>query len=122
MCRITQSISGTLWVTFPASKRKCIFNCVPWFLKLSNKVDKYLSIWLICLSVRPSVHALTTVNVLQMFKNLYMLFISDIEWSVLKMSFMWLKVRLQGHTKIFRCITAYGKKIFKAYCNKFTFH
>ena len=65
----------------------------------------------VCLSVRPSVHPLFLANVLQMFLNLQMLFISDIEWSVLKMSFMLLKVRLQGHTKIFRCITAYGKKI-----------
>ena len=31
---------------------------------------------------------------------------------VLKMSFMRLKVRLQGHTKIFPYITAHGEKIF----------
>ena len=40
----------------------------------------------------------------------------DIEWSRLKMSFMLLKVRLQGHTKFFSpCITAYGEKIFKRF-------
>ena len=33
----------------------------------------------VCLSVRPSVHALTVVNILQISLNLYMLFISDIE-------------------------------------------
>ena len=31
------------------------------------------------------------------------------------MSFMRLKVRLQGHTKIFPYITAYGEKIFKPF-------
>ena len=37
------------------------------FLTLSNKVEKCLWIRFVCLSVRPSVHALTLANFLQMF-------------------------------------------------------
>ena len=52
------------------------------FLTLSNKVEKCLYIRFICLSVCLSVlHALTVVNILQMCLNLYILFISDIEWT-----------------------------------------
>ena len=54
----------------------------------------------ICLSVRPFVRALTVVNILQMSLNLYMLFILDIEWRVLKMICMGLSVRLQRHIKV----------------------
>ena len=61
----------------------------------------------VCLSVRRSVRALTLVNILRMFWNLEMLLISDIEWSVLKILCMGLKVHLQRHTKVFRCITAF---------------
>ena len=56
----------------------------------------------ICLSVHPFVHALTVINILQMSLNLYMLFISDIEKTVLKMICMGLSVCLQRQTKVFR--------------------
>ena len=72
---------------------KCIVNCVTWFLALFNKVEKCLCIRFVCLSVRPSVHALTVVNILQI--SLHMLFISDIEGTVLKMIRMRLSVLLQ---------------------------
>ena len=54
------------------------------------------------------VRALTLVNILQMSWNWYMLFISDIAWTVLKMVYIRLMVCLQRHTKVFRYITAYG--------------
>ena len=55
-------------------------------------------------SVYQSMHALNLVNILQTW-NLCMLFISDIAWSVMKMVFKGLIVRLQRHLKD---ITAYG--------------
>ena len=64
------------------------------------------------INVGPSVHALTLVNILQMSLNLYMLFISDIEWTVVKMVCMGLRVRLQIYTNVFRYIKAYGGKDF----------
>ena len=54
----------------------------------------------VCLSVHPSVHALTFVNILQTSWNLYMLFVSDIEWTIMKMVSMRQRIRLQRHTKI----------------------
>ena len=51
----------------------------------------------VSLSVRPSVRALTVVNILQMSLNLCMLFISDIECAALKLIWMGLNVRLQTH-------------------------
>ena len=101
---MTQNISVILYAMLRIGW-KCILNCVTWFLTLSNKVQKYLYIWFVCLSVRPSVHA---VNILQMFLIFYMFFISDIEWTVLKMICMALSVRLERHTKVFRYISAYG--------------
>ena len=79
------------------------------FITLSNKVEKFMH------SVCPSVRTLTLVNILQVFWNWYMLFISDIAWTVLKMVYIRLMVCLQRHTKVFRYITVYGEKIFKAY-------
>ena len=76
------------------------------------------------LSVRPH-HTLTVVNILQMCFNLYLLFISDIEWTVLKMPCTVLSVRLQRHTKIFWCILEGGKLKFGKfivtylYCTKY---
>ena len=61
-------------------------------------------------SVCLSVHALTVVNILPMPLNLYMLFISDIEWTVLKILCM-VSVRLQRDTKIFRYILTYLGKV-----------
>ena len=63
----------------------------------------------VCLSVHPFLHALILLNMLQMYWNLFMLFISDIEWSVLKMLCIRLKIRLQRQTKVFWYITAYGR-------------
>ena len=60
------------------------------------------------------VRSLTLVNILQMSWNWYMLFISDIAWTVLKMVYVRLMVCLQRHTKVFRYITVYGEKRFKA--------
>ena len=82
---------------------------------LFNKVEKCLCIWFVCLSVHPSVHALTLVNFLHMFWNLYVLFISDVEWSALKILCLELKGGPQRHTKNFRYITSYGgrEKLFK---------
>ena len=59
------------------------------------------------LSDRPSVHALNLLNILEMSWNLHMLFISDIEWTVVKIVCMELRVRLLRHTKAFRYIKAY---------------
>ena len=76
---------------------------------------------LVYLSIHPSVHVLTLVNVLQMSWNLYMLFISHIKWTVNKMVYMGLKVRLQRHTKVLRYIKAYAQKNLKrisTYCTK----
>ena len=47
----------------------------------------------VCLSVHVTEHALTLVNILQMSWNLHMLFIFDIEWTVLKKVCMGLTVR-----------------------------
>ena len=65
------------------------------------------------------VSTLTLVNILQMSWNWYMLFISDIAWTVLEMVYIRLMVCLQRHTKVFRYITVYGGKILKAYFNMF---
>ena len=90
---------------------KCIFDCVIWFLILSNKVEKCLCIRFFCLSVSTSVHALIVVSILQMSLNLYMLFISNIEWTVLKMICIELGVRLQRRAKVFPYILAYRGKV-----------
>ena len=91
------------------------------FLTFSNKVEKCLCIRFvslsICLSVRLSDHALIHVNILQISWNWYMLFISNITWTVLKMICIRLMVCLQRHTKVFRYITAYWGKMFKACFN-----
>ena len=50
-----------------------------------QKVEKYLYMRFVCLSVCPSMHSLTVVNILQISLNLYMLFISDIERTILKL-------------------------------------
>ena len=73
----------------------------------------YLSV---CLSFG---HAGTILNILCISLNLYTLFTSDIEWTVLKIIRMGLRVRLQRHTKVSRCILPYEGDIFKAYCNLF---
>ena len=72
----------------------------------------------IYLSVRPSVHALTAVNIFQMSLNLYMLFISDIEWTVLKIMCMGLRVRLMGRANFSNTFWPLGG--IKIYCNIFT--
>ena len=82
-----------------------------------NTFQKSWNVYAFSLSIRPSVHALTLVNILQMSWNLYMLFIVDIEWTMVKMVCMGLRVRLQRHTKVFRYIKAYGGKFFKTYFN-----
>ena len=94
-----------------------------------NKVEKYLSIRIVCLSVRPSQHALAFENVLQMSLHLYIILISDVEWSVLKMIYMGLRVCLQTHTQVFRYSSAYGEGSFfiatylycTEYCMKLTY-
>ena len=58
ICRITQKISVILWAILQ-NGWKCIFNCVAWFLTLSNKVEKCLCIRFFSLSVRPSVCSLS---------------------------------------------------------------
>ena len=55
------------------------------------------SIYPFGLSVRPSVHALTVVNILQMLLNLYIVIKFDTEWTVLKMICIGLSVRLETH-------------------------
>ena len=72
-------------------------------------------------SISLSVYTVTLVNILQMSRNLYMFFTSDIAWTALKIVNIELMVRLQRHTKFFRYITAYGK-IFKEYFNIFILH
>ena len=63
-------------------------------------------------AVRPSVQVLTLVNIFQKSRNLYMLFASDIKWTVEKMVCMELRIRLQRHTKVFWCIKVYGGEKF----------
>ena len=60
-----------------------------------------------CLPAHKAVHALTVINIFQMSLNLYMLFIFDIEWIILKMICIGLSVLLQRYTKVFRRISAY---------------
>ena len=62
------------------------------FLTLFSKVKKCLRIQFDCLYV----HALTLLNILQMSYNSCMLFISDTEWTVLKVVCMGLMVYLQS--------------------------
>ena len=63
--------------------RKCHF-IIRLFLTLSNKVEKFLCIRIVCLFIR----SLTLVYILQVSWNSYMLFICDIEWTVLKMVYI----------------------------------
>ena len=69
------------------SSWKCIFSCIPWFLYFSKKLKKSSCIGFVCLSMQ----ALILVQNFQMSRNLYMLIISDIEWSLLKMLCMRLR-------------------------------
>ena len=71
----------------------------------------------ICLSV----HTLILENILKMSSK-HILFISDIAWTVLKIVYVGLMVRLQRHTKVFKYNMAYGTKIFKVYFNTFVLH
>ena len=90
-----------------------------YFLTFSNKVEKCLYSQFVCLSALVSVCARSKsvcgrVNVLQMSFNLYMLFISDIAWTVQKMVDMRVMIRLQRHAKVFQYIMAYdGEKCLK---------
>ena len=95
---------------------ECTFNCIWWFLTFSNKVEKRLGNRFIRLSVH------TIVNTFQMSWNLCMLFISNIEWPVLKIVYMGLKIRLKRHTKLFRYSTANWGENFKAYFKIFMLH
>ena len=54
MYRITENISDIQWAMLRNGWR-LFFNCVPWFLTLSNKVEKYLCIWFVCMNVCPSI-------------------------------------------------------------------
>ena len=54
----------------------------------------------VCPSVCLSVRSLTLVNILQMSWNWYLLFMSDIAWTVLKMVYIQLMVCLQRYTKV----------------------
>ena len=60
-----------------------------YFLLCSMVINTFRQSWRmfirsVCLSVHPSMHALALVNILQKSWNLYMIFISDIEWTLLK--------------------------------------
>ena len=117
----SEFISFGLFLYFLWKRRSCdlhITVTLGFFLTLS-KVEKCLCIRFVCLSVRLSIRALTLVNILQMSWNWYMLFISGIAWSVLKIVYIRRMVCLQRHTKVFRYITVYGEKRFKAYFNMF---
>ena len=72
----------------------------------------------VCLSIRPTVRALTLVNIFQKSWNLYILFVSDIEWSIEKMVCMRLRVCLQRRTKFFRYIK--GRQFLKRISTYFT--
>ena len=62
--RVRQKISNTIWAMLQNSW-KCTLICIPWILKLFNKVEKCYELGLsVCLSVRPSVYALTLLNIL----------------------------------------------------------
>ena len=94
------------------------------YFQIKNVFNTFQQSWKVfmhsvCLSVCLSVHALTLVNILQMSWNWYMLFMSDIAWTVLKMVYIRLMVCLQRHTKVFRYITVYGEENFKGYLNIF---
>ena len=97
------------------------YTIIALFLTLSNKVKKCLCIYLyICLSVR----TLTLLNILQMSSNLYVLFISDIAWTVLKNG---MHKSYDSSTKTYKSFPIHcdlcGRKLLKCiltflYCNK----
>ena len=72
-------------------KMHCIFL---FFNKVKNVYEFNLSV---CLYM----HAQTLVNILQMFWNLYMLFMSNIAWTTLKMAHIGLMIDLQTCPKVF---------------------
>ena len=111
-CRIFQDCSQTLFSYAILMKYSRV-------LTLSNTVEKCLCIRFVCPSVCLSVRALTLINILQMSWNWYMLFISDIAWTALKMVYIRLTVCLKRHTNFFRYIKAYGGKIFQEHFNVF---
>ena len=65
------------------------------FLTLSWKVENYLYIRFVCLSV----HVLIFVNILWIYWNWYILLRFTVECFVLKMVYVGLTVRVQRHTK-----------------------
>ena len=111
--RITQKISDTLWTML---RLEMYFEwCSMFFNTFQQSWKNFMdSVYPFAyLSVRPIVHALSLISSLQISWHLYMLFIFDAKWTILKMICMELKVYLQRRTKVFWCITAYGKKMLK---------
>ena len=78
-----------------------IFNTFPHSLKVFMHS--------VCLSVR----SLILVKIPQMSWHWYILIISDITWTVIKMVCIRQMVCLQRHTKVFRYISDYGRKCLK---------
>ena len=75
----------------------------------------------VCLSVRPSVHALVFENIFQVSWNLYILIIPDTEWTLEKMVWVRVSVRQQRHTKLSDMLRSTVEKYFKrisTYCTK----
>ena len=90
-------------MSYVSKRLERIFNCVTWLLTLSNKVEKCLYVWFVCLCV--CAHS----NCCKYSSNLSVLFISETEWIALEMVCMGPSVHLQRYTKVFRYILAYQK-------------
>ena len=73
-----------------------LFKWIIMFLTLSSKVEKGLWILFVWLSVQTS----TLINILRISWNLYILFIFDVIWTVLKTLWIGLFISVQRHTKV----------------------
>ena len=111
MCSISQKIVDVL-CSMSRNNWKNIFSLIMLFLTLitlSNKVEKYLCLWFICVSV---CLVCARFNSLKSSSNVvkFMFFISYIEWVILKAVYMGLRVRLWVVYGI------YERKNFNSYC------
>ena len=120
---ISQKIADTFY-SGSRNDWKNVFSWIICFLIIINTFQKSWEVFmhLVCPSVRSSVRALTFVSILQTSWNLYILFKSDIEWTVEKIVCMELRVRLQRHTNFSDTLRLAGRKILKlvsTYCTKY---
>ena len=109
--RNTQKISDTLWAML-WNGWKCIFNCVPWFLIFSNKVEKCLCFRFVCLAVRLCTFSNFRKYSLNVLKFMYVFHIWNSIDPIANGIHIQLMIHLYRRTKIFQCITAYGVNVY----------